>query len=149
MRMSFMTNKIFRKNKNKKEYIYIYIYGYLINCEYFNNLNEDENMVGTSIMARIYSSSSPSPYPIEKIGDSPYPYPYPVNAGISRQNGTGSDNTHVDEFICHPLLLELLQHFFPLPIIVFCYGKKVINFKKKSMKTYLFTYRKIEKYIKI
>jgi len=27
----------------------------------------------------------PSPYPIEKIGDSPYPYP--VNAGIPRQNG--------------------------------------------------------------
>jgi len=34
-------------------------------------------------MAGIY----PSPYPIEKIGDSPYPYPYPVNAGILRQNG--------------------------------------------------------------
>jgi len=26
-----------------------------------------------------------SPYPIEKVGDSPYPYP--VNAGIPRQNG--------------------------------------------------------------
>ena len=36
-------------------------------------------------MAGIYSS----PYPIEKIGDSPYPYPYPVNAGIPRQNGDG------------------------------------------------------------
>jgi len=36
-------------------------------------------------MAGIYSS----PYPIEKIGDSPYPYPYPVNAGILRQNGDG------------------------------------------------------------
>jgi len=36
-------------------------------------------------VAGIYSS--PSPYPIEKIGDSPYPYPYPVNAGIPRQNG--------------------------------------------------------------
>ena len=34
MRMSFMTNQIIRKNN-----IYIYIYGYLINCEYFNNLN--------------------------------------------------------------------------------------------------------------
>jgi len=40
-------------------------------------------MAGTGIMAGIY----PSPYPIEKIGDSPYPYPYPVNAGILRQNG--------------------------------------------------------------
>ena len=30
-----------------------------------------------------------SPYPIEKIGDSPYPYPYPVNEGIPRQNGHG------------------------------------------------------------
>jgi len=32
-----------------------------------------------------------SPYPIEKVGDSPrdspYPYPYRVNAGILRQNG--------------------------------------------------------------
>jgi len=44
-------------------------------------------MAGTDIMAGIYSSPSPSPYPIEKIGDSPYPYPYPVNARIPRQNG--------------------------------------------------------------
>jgi len=42
-------------------------------------------MAGTNIMAGIYSSSSP--YPIEKIGDSPYPYP--VNAGIFHQNGDG------------------------------------------------------------
>ena len=28
-----------------------------------------------------------SPYPIEKVGDSPYPYSYPINAGIPRQNG--------------------------------------------------------------
>ena len=40
-------------------------------------------------MAGIYSSPFPSPYPIEKIGDSPYPYPYSVNAGIPRQNGDG------------------------------------------------------------
>jgi len=40
-------------------------------------------------MAGIYSSSSSSPDPIEKIGDSPYPYPYEVNAGIPRQNGDG------------------------------------------------------------
>jgi len=40
-------------------------------------------------MAGIYTSPYPSPYPIEKVGDSPYPYPYPVNAGIPRQNGDG------------------------------------------------------------
>jgi len=46
-------------------------------------------MAGTGIMAGIYSSPSPYPYPIEKIGDSPHPYPYPVNARIPRQNGDG------------------------------------------------------------
>jgi len=57
----------------------------LINCEYFNNLNENGDMTGTGIMAGICTS----PYPTEKVGDSPYPYPYPVNAGIPRQNGDG------------------------------------------------------------
>ena len=47
----------------------------------------DGDMAGTSIMAGIYTSSYPSPYPIEKVGDSPYPYPNPVNAGLPRQNG--------------------------------------------------------------
>jgi len=39
--MSFMTNEIIRRKKKKYIYIYIYIYiyGYLINYEYFNNLN--------------------------------------------------------------------------------------------------------------
>jgi len=48
-------------------------------------------MAGTGIVAGICTSPYPSPYPIEKIGDSPYPYPYPypVNAGISRQTGDG------------------------------------------------------------
>jgi len=46
-------------------------------------------MAGTGIMAGICSSPYPSPYPIEKVGDSPYPYPYPVNAGIPRQTGDG------------------------------------------------------------
>jgi len=36
--MSVMTNQIIKRNKK----LYIYIYGYLINCEYFNNLNGDE-----------------------------------------------------------------------------------------------------------
>jgi len=46
-------------------------------------------MTGTGIMAGICTSPYPSPYPTEKVGDSPYPYPYPVNAGIPRQNGDG------------------------------------------------------------
>jgi len=62
----------------------IYIYVYLINCEFFNNLNRDKDMAGTGIMAGICTSPSPSPYLIEKVGDSPYPYP--VNAGIPHQN---------------------------------------------------------------
>jgi len=67
----------------------------LINCEYFNNLNENEDMAGTGIMADICTSPYPSPYPTEKVGDFPYPYPYPV------KTGTGSGNTHEDGFICH------------------------------------------------
>ena len=40
MQMSFVTNQIIRRNKKQYIYIYIYIYiCYLINCEYFNNLN--------------------------------------------------------------------------------------------------------------
>jgi len=87
--MSFMTNQIIKKNKKYKIYIYIYIYiySYLINYEYFSNLNGDRDMARTGIMAEICTSSYPSPYPIEKVGDYPYPYPYPFNAGIPRQNG--------------------------------------------------------------
>ena len=81
MRISFITNQIIRKKNGK--YIYIYIYGYLINCEYFNNLNKDGDMSGMGIMVGICTS----PYLIEKVGDSPYPYP--VNAGIPRQNRDG------------------------------------------------------------
>ena len=42
-------------------------------------------------MAGICTSPYPSPYPIEKVRDSPYPYPYPypINAGIPRPNGDG------------------------------------------------------------
>ena len=61
----------------------------MINCEYFNNLNENGDMAGTGIMAGICTSPYPSPQPTEKVGDSPYPYPYPFNAGIPRQNGDG------------------------------------------------------------
>jgi len=91
--MSFTTNQIIRRNKRWDIYIYICVCvcvcvcvcGYLINCEYFNNLNGDGDMVGICT----------SPYPIEeKVGDSPYPYQYPVNAGILCQNG--------DEFEQYP-----------------------------------------------
>jgi len=48
-------------------------------------------MAGTNIVAGICTSPYPSPYPTEKVWDSPYPYPYPypVNAGIPRQNEKG------------------------------------------------------------
>jgi len=42
-----------------------------------------------------------SPYPIEKIGDSPYPYPYPVNVGIPHQNENGFGQYPRGGFICH------------------------------------------------
>jgi len=42
-------------------------------------------MAETSIMAGICTS----PYPIEKVEDSPSPYPYPINARIFHQNGDG------------------------------------------------------------
>ena len=67
-------------------------------------------MAGTGIMAGIYSSPSASPYPIEKVGDSPYPYPYPYPylypypysypypyqsmRGFPSKRETGSDNIH-------------------------------------------------------
>ena len=69
----------------------------MINCEYFNNLNENGDMAGTGIMAGICTS----PYPTEKVEDSSYPYPYSVNAGIPVKTGTDSGNTHTDGFICH------------------------------------------------
>jgi len=54
-------------------------------------------------MAGIYTSPYPSPYPIEKVGDSPYPYLYPVNVGIPRQNE--------DEFGQYPRGRVYLQVF--------------------------------------
>jgi len=52
-------------------------------------------MAGTGIMAGMGTETGwicISPYPIEKVGDSPYPYA--VNAGISHQN--------LDEFGQYP-----------------------------------------------
>ena len=54
-------------------------------------------MAGTSIMAGIYTSPSPSPYPIKKIED------FPSMRGFPVKTGTGSGNTHEDGFICHLL----------------------------------------------
>jgi len=59
-------------------------------------------------MAGICTSTYPSPYPIEKVGDSPYPYAYPVNAGIPRQNGDGFGQYPWDGFICHLYIHEHL-----------------------------------------
>jgi len=54
----------------------------------------------------------PSPYPIEKVGDSPYPYPYPVpvNAGIPVKTKTGSDNIYGSGFIFHLNFQILLKN---------------------------------------
>ena len=56
-------------------------------------------MAGTGIMVGICTSPYPSPYSIEKVGDSPYSYP--VNAGISRQTEDGFGQYLRDGFICH------------------------------------------------
>jgi len=58
-------------------------------------------MICTSLYPSPYSIEKASPYSIEKVGDSPYLYSYPVNVEIFRQNGMGSSNTHINEFICH------------------------------------------------
>jgi len=41
-RIVSVSHKLEEIKSRKYIYIYIYIYDYLINCEYFNNLNEDE-----------------------------------------------------------------------------------------------------------
>jgi len=64
-------------------------------------------MAGTSIMAGICTS----PYPIEKVGNSPYPYSYPVNAGIFRQND--------DEFEQYP------RKWIYLPSMYTAYSKMI------------------------
>jgi len=103
IRMNFMTNQIIERKKKKKKkniyiYIYIYIY-YLIKCEYFNNLNGEEDVARTCIMAGICTSTYPSLYSIEKVGDSPYPYLF--NAGIPCQNGNEFGQYPQSKFICH------------------------------------------------
>jgi len=69
----------------------------LINCEYFNNLNENEDMVGTGIMTGICTS----PYPTEKVGI-PHTHTHTQSMwGFPVKTGTSSNNIHGDEFICH------------------------------------------------
>jgi len=63
-------------------------------------------MTGTGIIAVICTSTYPSPYPIEKVGDFSYPYPYPVNAGILRQNGDGFGQ-YPQGRVYFPSLIEL------------------------------------------
>ena len=82
----------------------------MINCEYFNNLNENGDMAGTGIMAGICTSPYPSPYPTEKVGDSPYPYPYPVNAGIPRQNGDGFEQYPRERVYLPSLVASVLNN---------------------------------------
>ena len=65
-------------------------------------------------MAGIYTSPYPSPYPIEKVGDSPYSYSYPINTGIPRQDEDGFGQYPRGRFICH---LDSLQTSFLSTII--------------------------------
>ena len=74
---------------------------YLINCEYFNNLNGDRDMAETGIMVGICTSPYPSPHPIEKVGI-PHTHTHTQSMrGFPVKMGTGSDNTHGNRFICH------------------------------------------------
>jgi len=54
----------------------------------------DKDMARTCIMTgmgmgtrQICTSTSPCPFPIEKVGYSPHSYLYPINAKIFHQNG--------------------------------------------------------------
>ena len=95
MRMSFMTNEII-KRKKKKKYIYIYM-SYLINCEYFNNLNENGDMAGR-ILWRVYVHPHTQ---LKKSGISHTHTHTQSMRGFPIKTGTGSDNTHGDGCICH------------------------------------------------
>jgi len=96
MRMSFMTNEIIKRKKIEKKNIYIYIYrSYLINCEYFNNLNENGDM-GGRILWRVYV------HPHTQLKKSGIPHTHTQSMrGFPVKTGTGSDNTHMDGFIYH------------------------------------------------
>jgi len=71
-----MTNQIIRRNKKYIYiYIYIYIYGYLINCEYFNNLNKEGDMTRTCIMA---GCVHPHTHPHTQLKNSGFSIPIPI-----------------------------------------------------------------------
>jgi len=69
-------------------------------------------MAGTGIMAGIYSSPSTSSYPIKKSGI-PHTHTHTQSMrGFSVKTGTGSDNTHMDGFICHLYLVSNVSEQF-------------------------------------
>ena len=75
--------------------------GYLINCEYFNNLKENENMTGTGIMAGICYLHT-HPYTQLKKSGIPHTHTHTqLMRGFPVKTGTDSGNTHEDGFICH------------------------------------------------
>ena len=126
--MSFMTNQIIKRNKKQNIYIYIYIYIlyiYIWLCEYFNNLNENGDMVGTGIMAGICTSPYSSSFPTKKVVDSPYSYSYPVNAEIPRQNGDEFEQYPRGRVYLSSLIFSISQQF--VRIFVFkCSLKKCL-----------------------
>jgi len=75
-------------------------------------------------MAGICTSPYPSPYPIEKVGDSPYPYSYPVNAGIPCQNG--------DEFGQYPRRRVYLPSLIIIKIKIIRRRWKLIKLNNKT-----------------
>jgi len=71
--------------------MYVCMYGYLINFEYFNNLNED---------MRGYVH----PHPHTQLKKSGILHTHTHTQSMRRflvKTGTDSGNTHVDGFICH------------------------------------------------
>ena len=77
------------------------MYGYLINCEYFNNLNRDRDMVETGIIVEICTSTYLSHTQLKKLGI-PHTHTHTqLMQKFSIKTRTDSDNTHEDEFFYH------------------------------------------------
>jgi len=71
----------------------------LINCEYFNNLNDNGDMAGR-VLWRVYVHSHTHPQ-LKKSGI-PHTHIHTQSMrGFPVKTGTGSGNTHGDGFICH------------------------------------------------
>ena len=76
---------------------------YLINCKYFNNLNENGDMAGTGIMAGICTSHTHPHTQLKKSGI-PHTHTHTQSMrGFPVKTGTSSGNTHGNGFICHLL----------------------------------------------